>query len=239
MNASHFSLIACLCAGMFLSVYHRKLTLWGSVCGGLIAYIIYLGSGYTGVLMMAAFFILGTGASAWRHQLKVDMGVAEADKGRRVASQVMANAGVPAVAALIALCFPSQRESCMVLIAAAFASATSDTLSSELGNVYGRRFYHVLSWQKDIRGENGVISLEGSLAGLAGSAAIAFLFACFKGWTHLVAVVLIAGMAGNIFDSVLGATFERKRLLGNDAVNFLNTLFAALVAGGLIYAGGL
>jgi len=239
MNASHLSLIACLCAGMFLSVYHRKLTVWGSVCGGLLAYILYLGSEYAGVIMMATFFVLGTGASAWRHQLKVGMGLAEADKGQRVASQVLANAGIPAVAALIALCFPAQRELCTVLIAAAFASTTSDTLSSELGNVYGRRFYHVLTWQKDIRGENGVISLEGSLAGLAGSAAIAFIFACFAGWTQLVAVVLVAGMAGNLFDSVLGATLERKHLIGNDAVNFLNTFFAALIAGGLLYSSGL
>lgn len=237
MNAAHLSLIACLCTGMFLSVHHKKLTMWGSLCGGLIAYILYLGSGYAAVLIMAAFFILGTGVSTWRHQLKLGMGLAEADKGRRVASQVLANAGVPAVAALIALCFPSQREFCTVLIAAAFASATSDTLSSELGNVYGRRFYHVLTWRKDTRGENGVISFEGSLAGLAGSAAIAFLFACFAGWTSLVAVVLVAGMAGNLFDSILGATLERKHLIGNDAVNFLNTLFAAFVAGGLLLAG--
>ncbi|WP_407425507.1 DUF92 domain-containing protein [Arcticibacter sp.] len=236
MNAAHLLLIACLCAGMFFSVYQRKLTLWGSVCGGILAYMLYLGSGYAGVLMMAGFFVLGTGASQWRHQLKVRMGLAETDKGRRVASQVLANAGVPAIAALIAFSLPSQREFCTVLIASAFASATSDTLSSELGNVYGRRFYHVLHWQKDVRGENGVISLEGSMAGLAGSALIAFLFGCFAGFTPLVAIVMIAGMAGNLFDSVLGATLERKHVIDNDVVNFLNTLFAALVAGALLSA---
>lgn len=238
MYLTHLSLIACLCAGMLISIYLNKLTLWGAVCGGLIAYLLFLGTGLAGVLMMAAFFVMGTAASQWRHQLKVGIRLAEADKVSRVASQVLANAGVPALAAILSLCFTSQRELCTVLVAAAFASATSDTLSSELGNVYGRRFYHVLSWQKDHRGENGVVSLEGSIAGIAGSAAIALLFACFAGWTPVVAVVLLSGIAGNLFDSVLGATLERRRFIGNDTVNFLNTLFAALVAGGLLLVIG-
>lgn len=234
MYLIHLSLIACLGAGMFLSVYFSRLTVAAAVCGGLIAYLLFLGTGFAGMLLMTAFFIMGTAASQWRDQFKRSIGLAEADKGQRVASQVLANAGVPALAAILALCFPSQRELCTVLVAAAFASATSDTLSSELGNVYGRRFYHVLSWQKDERGENGVVSLEGSIAGIAGSAAIALLFACFEGWTPVVAVVLLAGIAGNIFDSVLGATLERQRFIGNDTVNFLNTLFAACFAVGLL-----
>jgi len=36
-------------------------------------------------------------------------------------------------------------------------------------------------------------------------------------------------MLGNLFDSVIGATFERNGLIGNNFVNFLNTLFAALI----------
>jgi uncharacterized membrane protein len=33
-----------------------------------------------------------------------------------------------------------------------------------------------------------------------------------------------------LFDSVLGATLERRGLLGNDGVNFVSTVFAADVA---------
>lgn len=237
MKADHILLVAALCSGMFLSVYTKKLSPGASACGGLIACLLFWGSGYAGVFMMAAFFVVGTAATGWKHRLKAGRGLAATDKERRVASQVLANAGVPALAAFIALCFPSLREWCVIAIAAAFASATSDTLSSELGNVYGRRFYNVLTWKKDRRGENGVISLEGTLAGLAGSAIIAMLYSVFTGLTPLVAIVLLAGMAGNIFDSVLGATLERKHVISNDAVNFLNTFFAALLAAGILYSG--
>jgi uncharacterized membrane protein len=44
-------------------------------------------------------------------------------------------------------------------------------------------------------------------------------------------VIVFAGVMGNLADSVLGAALERRHYIGNDTVNFLNTLFAALVAG--------
>jgi uncharacterized membrane protein len=47
--------------------------------------------------------------------------------------------------------------------------------------------------------------------------------------------LLVAGTAGNLADSVLGATLERRGVLDNNTVNFLNTLTGALVAGGLGY----
>jgi uncharacterized membrane protein len=42
--------------------------------------------------------------------------------------------------------------------------------------------------------------------------------------------VVVAGVAGMIFDSLLGALFERKGYLNNDAVNLLGTGFAVVVA---------
>jgi uncharacterized membrane protein len=38
---------------------------------------------------------------------------------------------------------------------------------------------------------------------------------------------------GLFFDSLLGATVERRGWIGNDLVNFVSTLVAALIAAGL------
>jgi len=116
------------------------------------------------------------------------------------------------------------------MIAGTFSTATADTVSSELGNVYGSRFYNILSLKKDTRGLDGVISAEGTIAGIMGSALIAMVYTFFEGLDTTFAVIVVAGTAGNLFDSILGASAERKHLIGNNAVNFLNTAFGALVA---------
>jgi uncharacterized protein (TIGR00297 family) len=216
--------------GMYASVKAGKLTPAAAITGGLLGLAIFMGAGFTGLAMLATFFLAGTVATSWKMSYKISQGLAEENKGRRKASQALANGGVAGLLGLLSWWWPAQSPLFQVMLAAGFASATSDTLSSELGNIYGRKYYNVLTLKPDERGLNGVVSLEGSLWGLAGSALIALLYGLGFGWHGGVVVVLLAGAIGNISDSVLGATLERRLYLNNDAVNFLNTTIAALAA---------
>src|SRR6202012_3094473 len=65
---------------------------------------------------------------------------------------------------------------------------------------------------------------EGVFIGVAGSAVIAAINGG-PGWW----IVVLAGTVGNLTDSVLGAALERQGYLSNNAVNFFNTLVAALI----------
>lgn len=203
----------------------RKLTLAGTLAGGLVAISIFIGAGVKGIALLATFFVLATLATAWKKAAK-----GETHTQIRNAAQVLANGGVAAVVGLLMFLLPASGYPFAVLLAAALSSATADTLSSELGVVYGRRHYNIISLKPDERGRDGVISLEGTVIGLAGSTAIAIVYLLFAGWGNCFWVIIAAGTAGNLFDSLLGATLERGGYLKNDAVNFLNTLFAALVA---------
>ncbi|MGN6640461.1 MAG: DUF92 domain-containing protein, partial [Mucilaginibacter sp.] len=149
---------------------------------------------------------------------------------RRNAGQVLANGGVVAIAGMLSVIFPSQAALFAIMMAASLASATADTLSSELGMVYGRRFYNVITWRKEAKGLDGVISLEGTAIGILGSAFIAVIYNLGYGWNISFMFIIIAGTVGNLTDSILGALLERKHYLNNDAVNFLNTLVAAILA---------
>lgn len=223
-------LIICLLIfGGVAAAYFKKLTWLAAGAGVVLGYFIYKGGGYTGLLMLATFFIAGTTATSWGLRQKQKLGIAEERGGRRTAGQVWANAGVAGIAGLLALFLPEKNQLFQLMIAGSFSAATADTLSSELGNLYGKRFYNVLTFKKDQRGLNGVISLEGTLCGVAGSCLIAFLYSITFGFQHFIWIV-VAGTAGNLADSYLGATVERRGWLGNNAVNFLNTLVGALIA---------
>lgn len=230
MDEGNFPLFILLGSGMFLSVKTRKLTLAGALAGGATGLAVYAGALYPGISMLAAFFISATLASSWKKKFKRALNIEEANSGRRDAWQVLANGSIAGICGILAFMQPVHSGLFVVMMASALSSATADTLSSELGNVYGSRFYNIITFRKDARGLDGVISLEGTLCGLGGSILIAVIHALGSGWDNNFSLIVAAGTIGNISDSVIGAVFERRNYLNNNMVNFMNTLIASLAA---------
>lgn len=216
--------------GMVYSIVARKLTVPAACTGGVLAIIIFMAAGLTGVAMMTAFFLLGSLATSWKKEFKNKFSNTDENGSGRKVSQVLANAGVSALAGLFILLYPQLTNLLLLVMAAAFASATADTLSSELGMVYGTRCINVKTLKTDECGRDGVISLEGSIIGFIGSCLIALVHAIGYGFHLSFFWIALAGTFGNVMDSILGAFLERKGLIGNDAVNFLSTVSAGLIA---------
>lgn len=229
MHATDLIVLLIICTGVAASIRFRKLTLAGALTGGCLAALLYAGAGVGGIIMLGAFFIAGSAATAIGRRKKEQIGIAEKNKGQRTAGQVLANGGIAGLAGLLSWLNPDQSVLWQLAAAASLASATADTLSSELGSIYGRSFYNILTFKKDTCGLDGVISVEGTLWGIAGSAMIALIYVACYGYSSLAYWILLAGFIGNVADSLLGASVERKGWLKNNAVNLLNTLVAALV----------
>ena len=220
-----------------LSAVTKKLTVTGAITGFIVAFLVYKGSGYTGIVMLALFFVLASVATNWKIGKKQQLAIAERDKGKRTAGQVIANGGAAAILGGIGWLKPELTTLIQVMIAGSFAAAIADTLSSELGSVYGRKFYDIITFKTSKPGPDGVISMEGTLIGVLGATIIAVTYAVVFGFNYLTPTIILAGAIGNLFDSILGATLERKRLIGNNVVNFLNTLIGALVCLGFYLLG--
>lgn len=228
----HFLVGSFIITGMVLSFKTNRLELSASLFGGFLALIIYAGSGLLGIGLLSTFFVVGSWATSWKLSEKETRKplVGSSVAIKRDARQVFANAGLAGLLALFALVLPAHKELFVIMLASCFSSALSDTLSSELGNIYGKNFYNILNFKADQKGLNGVVSLEGTLAGIGGSLLIALLYALFKGLDADFLIIILAGTIGNGSDSILGATLERRHTLTNNAVNFLNTLVAALAS---------
>lgn len=212
---------------MVLCVKFRKLTLTGSLAAAIVGVSVYLAADWKGVLLLLVFFILSVIATAHKKQIKATVHGTLVQSEGRAPGQVFANGGMAGISCLISLWDPSHSELYLLMMAASLASALSDTLSSELGVVYGRHFYNIITFNRDEKGLDGVISLEGTIIGAGGSF---FVGLAFAGLTTTALVVGLAGLVGNLIDSILGALLERRGIIGNNFVNFLNTLFAALFA---------
>ncbi|MFP5207541.1 MAG: DUF92 domain-containing protein [Acidobacteriota bacterium] len=196
------------------------------------------------VLMVSLLAFVST---RWGRAQKERLGTAE-KRGGRAAAQVAANLGLAALVSSELMQswtadmhgFPRLGLGQTPLLAAglaALAEAAADTVSSELGQVFGGQPRMITTMRRAAPGVDGAISAAGTLAGVAAAAIVsaAGMWA-LHGHALMFSVSCAGAVFGLLFDSLLGATLEQRGWLNNDAVNFLSTAGAATVALGLLAA---
>jgi uncharacterized protein (TIGR00297 family) len=228
----------------------RAGTVGGAACGGMICLLVTFWTGMgtrsivrSGLTPLVVLFLLTFLATRAGRQRKARAGLAEARRGRNTA-QVIANLSVAGLCASpaaswmlgrLANCCGAEVEwvdlAMKAIVLAALVEATADTVSSEIGQAFGGQPVMLTNLRRVAAGTDGAVTVLGSFAGVAGGAVVAIA----GGWAmHLTsgstAVALLAGVCGLFFDSLIGATLERRGWLGNDLVNFSSTVFAAGVA---------
>lgn len=205
----------------------RTVSASGAVAGAVIGAAVVVGAGWEGWVLLVATFAAATATSRVGLQRKLQLGIEEARQGRRGPGNAIANTGVAAIAALLAVATAS-RDQALLAFAAALTAGGSDTVASEIGKAFGRRTFMVPSLRPATPGTPGAVSAIGTAAGLAGAVALAAIAWALgivdgRGFVPVVAGATVGAFA----ESALGATLEGPGIVNNDVLNFLNTLIAA------------
>ena len=161
---------------------------------------------WRGMVLLLAFFVSGS--------LLTEGG------GQRTERQVLANGGVAALAALAGS---------WIAFAGALCAATADTWASEIGR-HSRTPPRLITNGSPVPpGTDGGMTVLGTVGGIAGAGFVAGV--SYVLGHHSVLSIAVAGIAGMLVDSLLGATVQGKvRWMDNDAVNLAATLTGAACA---------
>ncbi|MDY7081916.1 MAG: DUF92 domain-containing protein [Halobacteria archaeon] len=213
-----------------IAYYMGTMTVSGVLGGTLLSFTTIVAGGYRWFVLLGLFVVLGAASTKYRYEEKLEMGIAEEEGGRRSFANVMANGSVALGAVLM---FAISPDSVSVLAKLAFAgtiaTATADTLSSELCSVHGTPRL-ITTFEKVPSGTDGGITLLGEIVGVVGASLIGAAGIAMGLLTPTGAVVVaVGGVVGAHIDSLLGATLEGK-ILNNSTVNLSACLSGAVTA---------
>jgi uncharacterized protein (TIGR00297 family) len=215
----------------------RSVDVAGALSAVVIGTAITAGLGLAGLALMIAFFVLGTAATKLGYRRKAARGIAQEKGGARGWQNAWANGGIPAALAVLAGMAPlGLRDLLGIAYAASVATAAADTCSSEIGKAYGHRTFLITTLRPVPPGTEGAVSLEGTLAGLGGAAAVAAVgsrdralrLACGRRGRRSL------GLVGSLAESLLGTVAEKRGWMDNNLLNAANTAIGALVAVALV-----
>jgi uncharacterized protein (TIGR00297 family) len=234
-----FRLVIGLILAVLIAVAARRahaLSRSGAAAAVVLGSIIFGLGGLGWAVLLLAFFISSSVLSRLFRKRKRALDEKFSKGSERDAGQVLANGGIAGVFALLHVFFPLAAWP-WIGCAAALAGANADTWATELG-VLSRMTPRLISNGKIVeRGTSGGVTLEGTLAALAGSLLIALFAALFwSGNTGLnpvglpvwlaellgaapvglsfgeglrvLLLVSLCGTAGSLVDSYFGATVQ-------------------------------
>ena len=242
----------------YLAYRAHSLNKSGAAAATLVGTIIFGLGGFQWTILLLTFFITSSGLSRAFKKRKQGLNEKFSKGHERDAGQVFGNGGLATAFVLVHALYPESSIG-WVGFAASLAAVNADTWATELGvlNPTPPRIITDLGKRVE-KGTSGGVSLFGTFASLLGSAVIALPAALFTGNWSLFPLITLAGLAGSLFDSLLGATVQTMyycptdkketekhplhtcgtetvhlrgwRWLDNDWVNFACSAFGVMVA---------
>jgi uncharacterized protein (TIGR00297 family) len=245
----------------YLAYRSHSLDRSGAFAATFVGTIIFGLGGWSWAVLLLIFFITSSGLSRAFKRRKQSLDEKFSKGHERDAGQVFGNGGLATLFVLIHALYPESIVGWMGF-AASLAAVNADTWATELGVLNPTSPRMITNLGKRVeKGTSGGISLFGTVASLLGAAIIALFAVLLSPVSPLSAshglLIAVAGLAGSLFDSLLGATVQAMyfcpshqtetekhplhtcgsqtshirgwRWLNNDWVNFSCSAFGVLV----------
>lgn len=208
----------------FITYKRKSLDLFGSAVMVIMGIVIIFSAGTNWLLLIILFLVMSLLATKYSKKYKMSLGEFE---GRRTSKNVISNG----VVACFMAAFGGYYLPFVGGFIGAIATATADTLASEIG-VLDQNPRLITTFQKVNPGTNGAVSVLGTAVGIAGAAVIgiaAYFLGIMPNALSAIMVSIISGTVGCFMDSILGALFENQGWITNEHVNLLATIVGAIV----------
>ena len=192
----------------YLAYRAHSLKVSGAMAATVVGTVVFGFGGLSWAVLLMMFFITSSGLSRMFKKRKQGLDEKFSKGHERDAGQVFGNGGLATAFVLVHALYP---ESIIgwVGFAAALAAVNADTWATELGVLNPTPPRMITDLRKRVeKGTSGGISLFGTFASLMGAAVIALPAAWFTGNWSLLLLISLAGLAGSLFDSLLGGTVQ-------------------------------
>jgi len=238
--------VTVFCTALAAVSYQRKIfNLSGSVTAFAVGMIIGICGDVLWLLLLLVFLITSFAATKFRFDWKKSQGFQEGMKGERSWRNVTANGAIPTVIALLSFFAEAsdgsggffEKDVASLLFVSAIAVAASDTAASEIG-IVDPRVYMITTFERVPRGTDGGVSLTGTFAAfIAAAYSSAISYVVFAGLDKdlllgpsTLFIPMLCGFLGCQIDSIIGATWERRKKIGKLGNNFLSIALGTLIA---------
>jgi len=182
----------------------------GALAATVIGSLVFGFGGWRWGIILALFFVSSSLLSHFRQGQKLDAAEKFAKGHRRDYGQVAANGGLAAIAAVLS--WITVADYWYFILIGLMAAVTADTWATELGTLSRAAPRLITNGRQVETGTSGGVSLLGTVVSALGGLLIGLAAGVLHSSVELgVASLagLAAGLVGSLFDSFLGATWQR------------------------------
>jgi uncharacterized protein (TIGR00297 family) len=199
----------------------EKISLSAVVSTAVIGFIVVAFGGVQWVAPLTTFFVIGVLVTEYKKGVKKKH---KCDQIQRTYKNVVGNGAYAAVCACGNAILPNPLWYTMMVTG--MASATADSVATEIGQVYGKNPFNPITFRPAQIGETGAVSVQGLMAGVAGASVVS-LYA-YQDYGR----VIFFAMYGCVLDSITGITLEEEfKVIDTHQNNLLATTVAGTLYG--------